>query len=156
MAGFRRGRRGADRVGNRVAGTGARAACRWSPATSSIRSRGWSSSLITVWSALLPNLIADRPIVPEFYNRLRPARQCWRASSKQLFADTPLRAWQKDGFAEVARRMATARPSGEIAAEIVLQHVEQDASSEVSAAAAAVATRYCPIACSPYRLAIGT
>ena len=39
-----------------------------------------------------------------------------------LFADTPLRAWQKDGFAEVSRRMSTSRPSGEIAAEVVLSH----------------------------------
>ena len=40
-----------------------------------------------------------------------------------LFADTGLRRWQKDGFAEVSRRMATERPSGEIAAEVVLRIV---------------------------------
>jgi lipid-A-disaccharide synthase len=75
--------------------------------------------LITVWSAALPNLIADRPVVPESYNQyVRPhylARQL-----ESLFADTAYRAWQKDGFAEVARRMATERPSGEIAAEVVM------------------------------------
>jgi lipid-A-disaccharide synthase len=43
---------------------------------------------------------------------------------EQLFADTELRAWQKEGFAEVFRRMQTERPSGEIAAEIVMRHVE--------------------------------
>ena len=75
--------------------------------------------LITVWSAALPNLIADRPVVPESYNQyVRPhylARQL-----EALFADTAYRAWQKDGFAEVSRRMATERPSGEIAAEVVM------------------------------------
>jgi len=80
-------------------------------------------SLITVWSAALPNLIADRPVVPESYNQyVRPhylARQL-----EALFADTAYRAWQKDGFVEVARRMATDRPSGDIAADVVLRHIK--------------------------------
>lgn len=82
--------------------------------------------LVTVWSASLPNLIADRTIVTETYNQyVRPE---WLARHIEgLFSDTGLRRWQKDGFAEVSRRMATARPSGEIAAEIVLERV---ASSE--------------------------
>jgi len=79
-------------------------------------------SLITVWSAALPNLIADRPVVPESYNQyVRPrylARQL-----EALFSDTAYRTWQKDGFAEVARRMATDRPSGDIAAEVVMRYV---------------------------------
>jgi len=80
-------------------------------------------SLITVWSAALPNLIADRPVVPESYNQyVRPrylARQL-----EALFSDTAYRTWQKDGFAEVARRMATDRPSGDIAADVVLRHIK--------------------------------
>ncbi|TIW89239.1 MAG: lipid-A-disaccharide synthase, partial [Mesorhizobium sp.] len=75
--------------------------------------------LVTVWSAALPNLIADQIVVPEHYNQyVRPrylARQL-----EALFSDTGYRAWQKDGFAEVARRMATDRPSGDIAAEVVM------------------------------------
>jgi lipid-A-disaccharide synthase len=79
-------------------------------------------SMVTVWSALLPNLIADRPIAPEFYNRyVRPAALARMLEA--LFTETALRKWQKDGFAEVSRRMATSRPSGEIAAEIVLSHI---------------------------------
>lgn len=78
-----------------------------------------SRYLVTTWSALLPNLISDRALVPEFYNQyVRPenlARQL-----EALFADTGMRAWQKAGFAEIARRMATDRPSGDIAAEVVL------------------------------------
>jgi lipid-A-disaccharide synthase len=75
--------------------------------------------LITVWSALLPNIIADRAIVPEFYNGyVRPenlARQL-----EALFSDSGMRAWQKAGFAEVRRRMETDRPAGDMAAEAVL------------------------------------
>ncbi|MDQ2633811.1 MAG: lipid-A-disaccharide synthase [Pseudomonadota bacterium] len=78
--------------------------------------------LVTVWSALLPNLIADRPIVPEFYNEYVRPNNLARIV-EQLFADTELRAWQKAGFTEVSRRMATERPSGEIAAEIVMKAV---------------------------------
>lgn len=80
--------------------------------------------MITVWSALLPNLIADRPIVPEFYDRyVRP--ESLARHLEALFADTGFRAWQKDGFAEVARRMQTPRPSGEVAAEAVLAEIER-------------------------------
>jgi len=78
--------------------------------------------LITVWSASLPNLIADRPVVTEVYNQyVRPE---WMARHVEgLFSDSGLRRWQKDGFAEIARRMATERPSGELAAEAVLSHI---------------------------------
>ena len=80
-------------------------------------------SMITVWSALLPNLIADRPIAPEYYDGyVRP--ETLARTLEALFADTALRAWQKDGFAEVSRRMSTSRPSGEIAAEVVLSCVK--------------------------------
>ncbi len=77
-----------------------------------------------MWSALLPNLIADRALVPEFYNQyVRPDNLARHLEA--LFADTGLRAWQKDGFAEVARRMATNRPSGDIAAEVVMGCIKQ-------------------------------
>lgn len=79
-----------------------------------------AQGLVTAWSALLPNLIAGKPIAPEFYDQyVRPenlARQI-----EALFGDTHMRAWQKTGFAEVARLMATDRPSGEIAADAVLR-----------------------------------
>lgn len=74
--------------------------------------------LLTTWSALLPNVIADRPIVGEVYDRYIRAETIVR-HMEALFADSHLRAWQKDGFAEVRRRMATGRPSGEIAAAAV-------------------------------------
>jgi lipid-A-disaccharide synthase len=80
------------------------------------------SFLVTSWSASLPNLIADRPIVPEFYNEnMRPHHLAhWLEA---LLADTELSRWQRAGFAEVRRRLAVSRPSGEIAAEAVLQRL---------------------------------
>lgn len=78
--------------------------------------------LITVWSAALPNLIADRPVIQENYNQY--VRPKWMARYVEgLFDDSGLRRWQKEGFAEIARRLTTERPSGEIAAEAVLKHI---------------------------------
>ena len=76
--------------------------------------------LLTIWTAVLPNIVADRVIVPEFYNQyVRPEHLA--RDLEALMSDTPMRTWQKDGFAEVARRMRTERPSGELAAGIILQ-----------------------------------
>ncbi|TIX21579.1 lipid-A-disaccharide synthase, partial [Mesorhizobium sp.] len=86
--------------------------------------RAVASYLVSVWSALLPNLISDRALIPEFYNEyVRPnnlARQL-----EALFADSGMRAWQKDGFAEITRRMTTDKPSGEIAAQVVMGFVKR-------------------------------
>jgi lipid-A-disaccharide synthase len=83
---------------------------------------GIFQGLVKAWSASLPNLIADRTVVMEAYNQhVIPG---WLARHVEgLFSDTGIRRWQKDGFAEVSRRMATERPSGEIAAEIVMKVV---------------------------------
>jgi lipid-A-disaccharide synthase len=75
--------------------------------------------MITVWSGSLPNLIADRPVVPEFYDRfIRPAYLARLLET--LMADTPARSAQLEGFSFVAMKMKTARPAGELAAEVVL------------------------------------
>lgn len=80
--------------------------------------------LITTWSALLPNLIADRALVTEFYDiYVRPQNLARQVEA--LWSDSGLRAWQKDGFAEVRRRMATDRPAGEIAAEVVMAEIDR-------------------------------
>jgi lipid-A-disaccharide synthase len=81
---------------------------------------GW----ITAWSALLPNLIADRPVAPEYYNQyVRPEHMA--RSLECLFADTEMRAWQIEGFAEVHRRLSTDRPPGEAAASVVIAEIER-------------------------------
>lgn len=75
--------------------------------------------LVTVWSASLPNLVADWPIVPEYYNEfIRPAHLA--RVIEQLWANTPARGAQMHGFDIVAQRLHTERPAGEIAAEAVL------------------------------------
>lgn len=80
--------------------------------------------LLKIWSASLPNLIADRSIVPEFYDRfVRP--QTLARQIEALFMAGGMRDWQKDGFSEVRRRMATERPAGVIAADAVLELAER-------------------------------
>ncbi|MFC5386441.1 lipid-A-disaccharide synthase [Aquamicrobium segne] len=80
--------------------------------------------LLKVWSGSLPNLIADRAIVPEFYDHLvRP--QMLVRQLEALFMAGAMRDWQKSGFDEVRRRMATQLPAGEMAAELVLELVAQ-------------------------------
>jgi lipid-A-disaccharide synthase len=75
--------------------------------------------LFTGWSASLPNLIADKMVVPEFINEfLRPTYVARYLES--LLAPTAQRQWQLDGFNEIRLRMATERSAGEIAAERVL------------------------------------
>jgi lipid-A-disaccharide synthase len=79
---------------------------------------------LIAWSASLPNLIADQPLVPERYDEfVKPA--ILARELEALFTDTGLRAWQKQGFAEVARRMETERPAGELAAQAVMEVLGQ-------------------------------
>ncbi|HEV7254595.1 MAG TPA: lipid-A-disaccharide synthase [Mesorhizobium sp.] len=80
--------------------------------------------MIRTWSASLPNLIADRPVIPEFFDEvIRPgslARQI-----EQLVGDTPLRQWQLGGFDSVRQKMAAGRPAGAAGAEVVLRLIER-------------------------------
>ncbi|MBP0440940.1 lipid-A-disaccharide synthase [Tianweitania sediminis] len=81
-----------------------------------------ATRIITTWSAALPNLIADRVVVPEFINDyLRPALM---ARQLEALIQGPARQAQLDGFDEVVRRMATDRPSSQIAAEAVLDLIK--------------------------------
>lgn len=74
--------------------------------------------LITTWTASLPNLIADRVVVPEYFNRyIRP--QAMARQLERLMAHTHERAAQRDGFQAVIDRLAVDRPAGVIAAEVV-------------------------------------
>lgn len=80
--------------------------------------------LLTAWSASLPNLIADRPVVPEFYNdQVRPNHLAhWLEA---LLNDTELRRWQLAGFEETRRQLTTDRPAGEIAADVILSKLKR-------------------------------
>lgn len=82
--------------------------------------------LVTVWSAALPNLIADWPVVPEYFDDLvRPAHIA--RTLEQLMGETDLRDSQFAGFAEVASRMQTSKPPGELAAEAVIAEISRHA-----------------------------
>lgn len=87
-------------------------------------------SMIPVWSGSLPNLIAGYPIVPEYFDRfVRPAFLA--RLLPRLMEETPARAAQLAGFADVAGKMATDRPAGDIAAEAVMKVTESKGSRAV-------------------------
>lgn len=78
---------------------------------------------IKIWTAALPNLIADYPVVPEYLNEaIRPgALARWL---ERLSSDTVQRRAMLEGFTTVWERMQTLRPPGEVAANIVLHCVD--------------------------------
>ncbi|WP_416797889.1 lipid-A-disaccharide synthase [Ciceribacter azotifigens] len=75
---------------------------------------------IKVWSAALPNIIADYPVVPEYLNdAVRPGPLVrWL---ERLSSDTLERKAMLAGFDEVWARMKTETAPGEEAAGIVLE-----------------------------------
>lgn len=85
---------------------------------------GWAiSRMVTSWTAALPNLVADWPVVPEYFDaHIRVGKLARHI--EQLWSDTPSRAAQVAGFEEVAARMAVERPPGELAAQAVLRRIE--------------------------------
>jgi lipid-A-disaccharide synthase len=74
---------------------------------------------IKVWSAALPNLIADYTVVPEYFNdMLRPGRLVrW---VERLIVPSLERQAMLQGYDTVWERLSTERPPGELAAEIIL------------------------------------
>ncbi|WP_421868721.1 lipid-A-disaccharide synthase [Pararhizobium sp.] len=74
---------------------------------------------IKIWTAAIPNLVADYPIVPEYLNEAIRAGALSRWMER-LSGDTPERGAMLAGYRTVWQRMATQQPPGEIAARIVL------------------------------------
>ncbi|WP_336279163.1 lipid-A-disaccharide synthase [Bartonella sp. CB175] len=72
-----------------------------------------------LWSAALPNIISDKPIVPEYFNEfLRPgmlARQI-----EELLYNPLLRQAQLDSFDTMEQKMKIDVPSGIIAAQTII------------------------------------
>jgi lipid-A-disaccharide synthase len=79
---------------------------------------------ITIWSAALPNIIADEPVVPEYFNIFVRAGSLAR-QIEQLLVPGHRRSAQLASFDKISRLMQTDRPAGEIAAEKVLEFVKQ-------------------------------
>jgi lipid-A-disaccharide synthase len=75
--------------------------------------------LVKIWTASLPNLIADQAVVPEYIDEMIRPGHIARVI-EQLARPGPAREAQIQGFELVRERMFTQRPSGEIAAERVL------------------------------------
>ncbi|ENN93524.1 lipid-A-disaccharide synthase [Bartonella bovis] len=79
---------------------------------------------ITLWSAALPNIIADKPVVSEYFNEfLRPgmlARQI-----EQLLYNRLLRQAQLDAFDMIEEKMKTELSSGIIAAQVITNFLKK-------------------------------
>jgi lipid-A-disaccharide synthase len=94
--------------------------------TVSVYKTDWLIKLVTnrikIWSAALPNLIADYAVVPEFFNEQIRAAMLTRWMER-LTANTPERTAMLAGFETVWERMLTAEPPGEVGARILLSHI---------------------------------
>ena len=82
------------------------------------------SKRIKIWSAALPNLIADYPVIPEYLNEVvRPGSLSrWL---ERLAGDTLQRRAMLEGFDLTWQRLQTQVPPGEAAAGIVLELMER-------------------------------
>ncbi|UNE54755.1 lipid-A-disaccharide synthase [Bartonella machadoae] len=73
---------------------------------------------LALWTAALPNIISDQPIVPEYFNEfLRPgmlARQI-----EQLLYNPLVRQAQLDAFEMMEQKMKTELPSGVVGAQTI-------------------------------------
>jgi lipid-A-disaccharide synthase len=79
--------------------------------------------MIKTWSAALPNLIADKPLVPEYIDYL--IRPGMLARQLEVLADraSSARHFQVEGFEEVRRLLTVEEPPGRKAAKIVLEAI---------------------------------
>ena len=82
------------------------------------------SKRIKVWTAALPNLIADYVVVPEYINEVVRAGSLTRWIER-LSSDTLQRRAMLEGFDTVRQRLETEEPSGELGAAIVLDMLKQ-------------------------------
>ena len=74
---------------------------------------------IKIWTAAIPNLVADYPIVPEYLNEAIRAGALSRWMER-LTGNTPERQAMLAGYSTVWQRMATDGPPGETAARVVM------------------------------------
>ncbi|MGE7369284.1 lipid-A-disaccharide synthase [Neorhizobium sp. NPDC001467] len=77
------------------------------------------SERIKIWSGALPNLIADRVVVPEYFNRMIRAGALCRWA-EQLSIDSGPRRAMLEGYELTWKNLAVPVPPGEAAAAIVL------------------------------------
>ena len=82
------------------------------------------SRAFIAWSANLPNLIADRVVVPESYNNFFRPDTHSRLMAGLMETGSLTQQAQLHGFERVRSGMKTARPTAEIAAERVLTYLK--------------------------------
>lgn len=78
-----------------------------------------ASRMITTWTAALPNIIADRPVINEYYDAMIRPGMLARMIEELANPQNARRALTLEGYAEVRRRMEVDAPPGEKAAAIV-------------------------------------
>ncbi|WP_182419399.1 lipid-A-disaccharide synthase [Bartonella sp. HY038] len=78
---------------------------------------------ITIWSAALPNIIADEPIVPEYFNEYIKVGMLARQVERHMH-DGPAQNAQLIGFKKIYNIMKTEQPSGEIAANVIMNFLK--------------------------------
>ena len=84
------------------------------------------TGLITTWSAVLPNLILDRVLIPEEHNEMVIPERLARYLER-LLVESPERKSQLSGFKELQSAMKTKRPPAELAADIVFDQLDKPA-----------------------------
>lgn len=94
----------------------------------SVYKTDWLIKLVTdrikIWSAALPNLIADYVIVPEYFNQTIRTASLVRWLER-LGRETPERVAMLEGFERAWQRMQTPEPPGDLGARILLGMVNE-------------------------------
>lgn len=91
-------------------------------------SRLFLARLITIWSASLPNIIDDTPVIPEFFNEFVRAGMLAR-QLECLLQEGLTRQAQIEGFERIIQKMNTDKPAGELGAEVLLEIVGNNKAS---------------------------
>lgn len=78
-----------------------------------------AKSLITTWSAALPNIIVDRPIIKEYYEEFVRAGALARSIEELANPELLARQYVMDGYSEVRRKMSVEKDASQHSAEII-------------------------------------
>lgn len=78
---------------------------------------------IKIWSAALPNIIANQPFIPEFYDENAKSNILAKHLEYLLDSKTAAQA-QLNNFVKIRQIMETSQPSGKIAAKRGVQHIK--------------------------------
>lgn len=85
-----------------------------------------AKSLITTWSAALPNIILDRPIIKEFYEEFVRAGVLARSIEELVNPKLFARQYVLEGYSEVREKMAIEKGASQHSAEIIAKLLSQN------------------------------